>query len=68
MRYAIVGIGCLVLFIAIWVVDAWLYTAGWPTISQTVIYGSHITYLVPAIIGMVVGGLFVHWWEGGDKK
>ena len=68
MKYTIVAVGILITFIAVWVVDAWLYASGWPTISQTVVYFSHFSYLVPCLIGMFVGGLMVHFFESGDRK
>lgn len=63
-KHIIVGIGIIIIFLGILGLDAWLLMSNdWPTLSQTIIYWSTKTHLIPFFIGAVMGGLAVHWFE-----
>lgn len=63
-KYIIVGIAIIAIFFCILGLDAWLsILPDWPTLSQTVIYWSGHTHLVPFFIGFITGGLAIHWFE-----
>lgn len=63
-KHVIVGVLILLIFFGILALDAYLAVLpDWPTLSQSVIYWTDKTPLVPVLGGLVIGFCICHWWE-----
>lgn len=65
-----VGLGIATIFVAIFVWDVWLYTDDIPdnSISQVIISATAASPLVAWFVGLIMGGLSVHWFETPKGK